>query len=99
MVLTHCSRMMASWAAFRASLLLKSTPSKVGGTWGFWARNAADSGVGMADVRVLEITDTEDVDARQSFDGGVQGGFEGLGRSARGFVVADGRHWRWRSSH
>lgn len=27
---------------------LKSTPSKEGGTWGFLARNAVDSGMGMA---------------------------------------------------
>lgn len=39
--------MMASRALWTATLSSKSTPSKVGGTVGFLARNAADSGVGI----------------------------------------------------
>lgn len=48
MTCTHCSRMMASWACLMRLLSSKSTPSKVGGTVGFLARKASDSGVGIA---------------------------------------------------
>lgn len=44
---THCSRMIASLASYTALLSSISTPSKVGGTVGFFARKASDSGVGI----------------------------------------------------
>ena len=44
---THCSLMIASLASVTLWLSRKSTPEKVGGTVGFLARKASDSGVGI----------------------------------------------------
>ena len=52
--LTHCSRMMASLASATAALSVKSTPVKVGGTLGFLAKKASDSGVGMMGVQLRQ---------------------------------------------
>jgi hypothetical protein len=47
--------MMASRASLTAALSSKSTPSKVGGTFGFLARKAADSGVGILILALREV--------------------------------------------
>lgn len=61
--LTHCSLMIASLAFATASLSVKSTPWNVGGTFGFFARNASDSGVGMMERRWRRSTVTMKVSA------------------------------------